>query len=193
MVGGFIKAVVAVALIYGIAFLFWVFLLPVPPDVPPEADAVVVLTGGDSRLEGAVRLFEKGVGKRLLISGVSQQTTRQTLRSLAHGGARFDCCADIDYAAQDTRGNAAEAADWVHMHQFHSVAVVTARYHTPRAMQEFGHAMPDVTLLSYPVDEDSVDLEHWWTPRSFMVLQREFVKYLASVASTTLASLTAMR
>jgi hypothetical protein len=54
--------------------------------------------------------------------------------------------------------------------------------------------MPDVTLLSYPVEEDSVDLEHWWSnAKTFTTLQREFVKYLASVMSTTLASLTAMR
>jgi uncharacterized SAM-binding protein YcdF (DUF218 family) len=79
------------------------------------------------------------------------------------------------------------------MHGFHSVTVVTARYHMPRATQEFAHAMPDVTLLSYPVDEDSVDLARWWGPKTFMLLQREFIKYLASVASTSLASLTALR
>jgi uncharacterized SAM-binding protein YcdF (DUF218 family) len=193
MLGGFIKAVIALALIYGVAFFFWVFLLPAQPDVPPEADALVVLTGGDTRLESAVAIFEKGVGKRLLISGVSQQTSRQTLRTLAHGGARFDCCADIDYAAQDTSGNAAEAADWVRQHQFHSVAVVTARYHMPRALEEFGRALPDVTLLSYPVEETNVDLDHWWTPRTFLILQREFVKYLASMASAGLAQVVALR
>jgi uncharacterized SAM-binding protein YcdF (DUF218 family) len=193
MLGGFIKAIIAVAVIYAAAFVFWVSLLPTLPDVPPEADAVVALTGGDTRLEAAVALFEKGVGKRLLISGVSQETTRQTLKTLAHGGRRFDCCADIDYAAQDTRGNATEAAGWVHAHEFRSVAVVTARYHMPRALQEFAHAMPDVTLLPYPVDEEGIDLSHWWSsPRSIAVLHREFVKYLASLASTTLASLTAM-
>ena len=193
MMSGFIKAIVAVALLYGVIFVFWVSLLPGPPDVAPDAEAMVVLTGGDNRLETAVALFEKGTGKRLLISGVSQQTSRQTLRTLAHGGARFDCCADIDYAAQDTRGNAAEAADWAHAHRYHSVAVVTARYHMPRALQEFARAMPDVTLLSYPVDEDDADLSSWWSnPRTALMLHREFAKYLASLVSTSLASLTAM-
>ena len=193
MVGGFIKAIIAVAVIYAAAFIFWVSLLPTVPDVPPDADAVVVLTGGSTRLETGVALFEKGIGKRLLISGVSQETTRQTLKTLAHGGQRFDCCADIDYAAQDTSGNAAEAADWVRQHQFHSVAVVTARYHMPRALEEFGRALPDVTLLSYPVEETNVDLDHWWTPRTFLILQREFVKYLASMASAGLAQVVALR
>jgi uncharacterized SAM-binding protein YcdF (DUF218 family) len=193
MMGGFIKAIIAVALLYAIAFVFWVSLLPDPPDVVPEADAVVALTGGDTRLETAVALFEKGVGKRLLISGVSPETTRPTLKTLAHGGARFDCCADIDYAAQDTRGNASEAAEWAHSHQYHSVVVVTARYHMPRAEREFEAAMPDVTLLPYPVDEDDVDLSRWWnSPRTVGLLHREFVKYLASLASTSLASLMAM-
>jgi uncharacterized SAM-binding protein YcdF (DUF218 family) len=193
MLGGFIKAVVAVAVIYAAAFVFWVELLPDLPTLQPDADAMVVLTGGDTRLGTAVGLFEKGVGKRLLISGVSQETTRQTLKDLSHGGRRFDCCADIDYAAQDTRGNATEAADWAHGHQFHSVVVVTARYHMPRTEREFESAMPDITLLPYPVDEDNVDLAHWWTnPKTVALLHREFVKYMASMASTTVAGLLAM-
>ena len=101
--------------------------------------------------------------------------------------------ADIDYAAQDTRGNATEAAGWVHAHGYHSVAVVTARYHMPRAEREFETAMPDMTLLPYPVDEDDVDLARWWTsPKTVALLHREFVKYLASLASTSLAYLMAL-
>ena len=193
MMGGFLTAVILVALAYGLAFVLWVSLLPPTPEIKPEADGIVALTGGDTRLETAVALFEKGVGKRLLVSGVAPETTRQTLKALAHGGRRFDCCADIDYAAEDTGGKAAEAAAWAHGHAFHSVVVVTSRYHMPRAMQEFKNVMPDVTLLPYPVDEDNVDLSSWWSnPRTVLLLHREFAKYLASLASTSLASLVAM-
>jgi hypothetical protein len=47
--------------------------------------------------------------------------------------------------------------------------------------------MPDVTLLPYPVDQDSIDLSGWWRhPRTALLLHREFTKYLASVVMTTL-------
>ena len=92
-----------VALVYALGFALFVSLLPAPADVRsdvrPEADGVVVLTGGGPRLEAGVALFEKGVGKRLLISGVGLATSRDTLKDMTHGGKRFDCCADIDYAA----------------------------------------------------------------------------------------------
>ena len=184
----FLTALILVAVAYGLAFFLWVSLLPPITDEKPDADGIVVLTGGGPRLDTAMALFEGGVGKRLLISGVSPTTTRDTVKDVAHGEARFDCCADIGYAAQDTRGNAAEAAEWARNHNFRSIVVVTARYHMPRAMHEFSTAMPDITMLPYPVDQDGIDLSGWWRhPQTAQLLHREFVKYLASLATTLIA------
>lgn len=181
---GFLGAVILVALAYVLAFALWVSLLPATPDVAPDADGVVVLTGGGPRVDVGVALFEKGVGKRLLISGASRTADRESLKEAAHGGPRFDCCADIGYSAEDTRGNAVEAADWAHGHHYHSIVVVTARYHMPRAMHEFASTMPDVTLLPWPVDQEGVDLSQWWrSPRTVLLLQREYSKYLASLVT----------
>ena len=174
-----------VALGYALGFALFVSLLPAPVDVRPEADGVVVLTGGGPRLEAGVALFEKGVGKRLLITGVGLATSRDTLKDMTHAGKRFDCCADIDYAAQDTNGNAVDAAEWAQAHKFHSLVVVTARYHMPRALHAFKSAMPDVMLFAWPVDEEGVDLSQWWRrPQTIALLHREFAKYLASLAAT---------
>jgi uncharacterized SAM-binding protein YcdF (DUF218 family) len=182
MIRGFLTAIILVALAYGLVFAAWVSTLPATPEVLPEADGVVVLTGGSPRLDAAVALFEKGVGKRLLISGVAPSTSRETLKEVTHGGPRFDCCTDLGYSAEDTSGNAAEAADWAHGHNYHSVVVVTARYHMPRALHDFRATMPDVTLLSWPVDQENVDLSGWWRhPNTVQLLHREFAKYLASL------------
>ena len=183
---------VAMRVFFGIIFLvlavymagFLVFLarLPIAP-AHPHADAIVALTGGDARLDTAVALLEKGAGKRLLISGVDPDTEKETLRRMSNGGPRFDCCADLGYAAEDTRGNADEAAEWSHEHNFKSLIVVTARYHMPRALLEFSHVMPGITLIAYPVETGSVDLTGWWRHRDTAVLlQREYIKYLASLA-----------
>jgi uncharacterized SAM-binding protein YcdF (DUF218 family) len=184
MIRGFLISLILLALAYALGFALWVSALPSTPLVRPKVDGVVVLTGDRTRLNAGVALFEKGTGKRLLISGAGPSTSRDTLKELAHGGARFACCADIGYSAQDTSGNAVEAADWAHGHGFHSLAVVTARYHMPRALNEFRGRMPDVSLSPWPVDEENVNLSGWWRrPQTVKLLHREFIKYLASLAA----------
>jgi uncharacterized SAM-binding protein YcdF (DUF218 family) len=176
------------AIAYAVGFILFVSNLPIVPETLPRADGIVALTGGGERLDAAVALLENGVGKRLLISGVSQQTSKETLGKMSGGGTRFACCADIGYVAEDTHGNAVEAANWARQNHFGSLVIVTSRYHMPRTMQEFSSVLPDVTLIDYPVDQNGIDLGVWWEhPRTIQLLQREYVKYLASLVTTRLA------
>jgi uncharacterized SAM-binding protein YcdF (DUF218 family) len=185
---GFFVAMLLIVLAYALGFVAFVSLLPETPANLGETDGIVALTGGDIRLQRATALFEQGVGKRLLISGVDQTTSKETLKTLIHGGPRFDCCADLGYAAEDTRGNARETADWARAHQFHHLILVTSRYHMPRSIREFSAAMPEVRLVPYPVEQEGVDLAHWWRhPRTVFLLHREYVKYLASLLTTGMA------
>jgi uncharacterized SAM-binding protein YcdF (DUF218 family) len=179
--------VLGALLLYGTGFIAFVESLPKTPLRVPQVDAIVTLTGGDSRLDAAVTLLEKGVGERLLISGVHPETTKDELKNLAHGGARFACCADLGYAAEDTHGNAEEAASWARFHRYHRLLVVTARYHMPRSLVEFHDAMPDMTLVPYPVEPESIDIKGWWhSPRALRVLHGEYAKYLAVTAMSAL-------
>jgi uncharacterized SAM-binding protein YcdF (DUF218 family) len=188
MMRGFFLAMVLIALAYVLGFVAFISLLPKTPADLKGADGIVVLTGGETRLDRAVSLFESGVGKRLLISGVDETTTKETLKHLVHGGPRFDCCADLGYAAEDTRGNAQETADWARAHNFHRLILVTARYHMPRSLQEFSAEMPGVQLMPYPVEQESIDLANWWEhPRTIFLLHREYAKYLVSLVTTSMA------
>lgn len=184
----FLTVIFLAALGYGLCFVLFVSNLPSAPAQPPMADGIVALTGGDARLDAAVALFENGVGKRLLISGVSQETSKETLGKMSGGGPRFACCADIGYAAEDTHGNAVETANWARSNHFESLVIVTSRYHMPRAMQEFSHQLPEVTVIAYPVDEAGIDLGSWWRhPRTIQLLHHEYMKWLASLVTTRLA------
>ena len=184
----FLTIIFLLVLAYVLGFVLFVSNLPGQPVLAPKADGIVALTGGDARLDTAVALLERGVGKRLLISGVAQETSKETVAKMSDGGRRFACCADLGYAAEDTHGNAEEAADWVRAHHFDSLVIVTSRYHMPRTMQEFSAAMPEVTLIAYPVDQARVDLGGWWRhPHTVQLLHREYVKYLASLVTTRLA------
>ena len=163
---------------------FFIFVIELPGSVPHfvQADGIVALTGGEDRLGAAVALFESGVGKRLLITGVYPMMTKSRLKPLLHGGSRFDCCADLGFSATNTHGNAMETAGWARAHHFRSLVIVTANYHMPRSLEEFAAAMPGERLVPYPVPE-IVAARRWWRdPGALRTLQYEYAKYLGSLA-----------
>jgi len=175
-------AVAFIAGLYVGGFLVFIWSLPPTPARAVHADGIVALTGGDSRLDAASALLEEGAGRRLLISGVHPTITKDDLKRLVHGGPRFDCCADLGFAATSTHGNAAEAAAWTRKHGYQSLIIVTANYHMPRSVHEFAVQMPGVRLLPYPVQEDDVDVGTWWNDaHTFRVLHLEYAKYLGSL------------
>ena len=175
-------AVVILVGAYVVGFLVFVSHLPRAPDGEVRADGIVALTGGNSRLFAAAALLEDGAGRRLLISGVHPSITKSDLKRIVRGGARFDCCTDLGFAATSTHGNADEAARWARAHGYRSLVIVTSDYHMPRTLREFSTRMPKVRLVPYPVEEAGVDVDEWWRdPRTLRVLHLEYAKYLASI------------
>jgi uncharacterized SAM-binding protein YcdF (DUF218 family) len=53
----------------------------------------------------------------------------------------------LGYAAVDTRGNAAEIADWIDANNFRSVRLVTTDWHMARASGELRHVLPENVRL----------------------------------------------
>jgi uncharacterized SAM-binding protein YcdF (DUF218 family) len=151
-----------------------------------NADGIVVLTGGSSRVSDAMELLAGGYGKRLLISGVHPTNDVSDIsRSLPENPSSdnqslLGCCVDLDRSAVNTHSNAAETRRWAHERGFKSLIVVTSNYHMPRAIAEMSHAMPDVTLIPFAVVGDKWRDEPWWTNgATFRLLLSEYVKYVA--------------
>ena len=157
---------------------------------PPPADAIIVLTGGQARLDAAVGLLRSGKGERLLISGVHPSTTSTSLQTATGGDkALFSCCVDIDRAALDTVGNAEESAKWVRTHDYDRVILVTNNYHMPRSLLEMGRLLDRAELDPYPVVNSNLDNGGWMIrPRALRVLFTEYNKYLAALARGALPS-----
>ena len=156
-----------------------------------NADGIVVLTGGSSRISDAVELLARGYGKRLLISGVHPTNGVSDIsRSLPDNQRLLTCCVDLDRSAVNTRSNASETRRWVNERGFRSLIVVTSNYHMPRAIVELSYAMPDITLIPFVVVGDKWREEPWWTSGSTLrLLLSEYVKYLAAEARVRLAYL----
>jgi uncharacterized SAM-binding protein YcdF (DUF218 family) len=145
-----------------------------------NADAIVVLTGGHARVNEAVRLLEEGRANRLLISGVHPGTTREQLAAVTASNMPLETnSVDLDRVALNTAGNAVETANWVRKNGFSSLLVVTSAYHLPRAKVELAGALPDVSLIAYPVFSKDLKLDHWYRePATMRLLMREYVKYI---------------
>ena len=145
-----------------------------------NADAIVVLTGGHARVNEAVRLLEEGRANRLLISGVHPGTTREQLAAVTSSSMPLEkSSVDLDRVALNTAGNAIETALWAQKNGFKSLLVVTSAYHLPRARVELSEALPDVSLIAYPVFSKELKLDTWYRePATIRLLMREYVKYI---------------
>ena len=179
-----LRALLAVVLAWA-AGLVW-FTATAPDhveDATTHTDAIVVLTGGRERMGTGLYLLAAGRGDRLLVSGVHKGVDVSEILRLAHVN-RPDLVDSIvlGYAADDTVGNAAETAAWIADRNVGSIRLVTAAYHMRRALLEFHHAMPDVTIIPHPVFPDSVKSREWWRwPGTATLLATEYSKYLAAI------------
>lgn len=189
-VGLKLAALAIVLLVLGFGGFIW--LLPEEQIVlDRNADGIVALTGGTSRVSDALELLASGRGKRLLITGVNPGTTNTDIaRQVVDYNRLLACCVDLDYSAQNTLGNAVQTRRWALAHSFRSLIIVTSAYHMPRALAEVAHQLPDVTLIPYPVVSDRLRIEPWWshTATAGLVLS-EYLKFLAAKVRMRFGSL----
>ncbi len=150
--------------------------------MPDKSAAIVVYTGGSSRIEEAARLLKQGKGKRLLISGVHPKTSNDSL--MKRSGIEpdlFNCCVDIDKQAPDTHGNAVETRKWSTANGYDSLIIVTSTYHMPRSILETHRMLPDVKLIPFAVATHEFDGNRWYRDKNTLrLLLSEYSKYIAT-------------
>jgi uncharacterized SAM-binding protein YcdF (DUF218 family) len=103
---------------------------PAETGPPTHADAVVVLSGGTSRLPPAEALVRRGVAPVLMLSSVARtprwKAARRLCRVGTYAGARVICF------EAETVARIAARRGW------HSLVVVSATFHLTRASLLFG-------------------------------------------------------
>jgi uncharacterized SAM-binding protein YcdF (DUF218 family) len=177
-----IGVVAGAAIICG-GFVWFIYHVPAEEiALDRNADGIVVLTGGASRIADAIELLAAGRGKRLLISGVHRTTTTAEIaRIMPRYEGLVACCVDLDHSAVNTVGNATETRRWARARGFGSLIVVTSAYHMPRTMAELEKQMPDTLLVPFPVVTEKLRNEPWWAsaPTARLILS-EYAKFVVA-------------
>ncbi len=182
-------AVLAAVTILGGGFLWFIWHVPATETVlNRNADGIVVLTGGASRISDAIELLAMGHGRRLLISGVHRTTsTAEIARINPRYEGLVSCCVDLDHSAINTTGNAIETRRWANDRRFSSLIVVTSAYHMPRTMAELARQMPDVTLVPFPVVTEKLRNEPWWASgATARLILSEYTKFVVATLRMSL-------
>lgn len=159
-----------------------------PVDGPTcnKADAIVVVSGGDTRArtEAGINLFHNGWADYLVLSGAAKDlnspSNAAAMRSQALAAGVPIGAILIDEYAENTQQNAENAQTIFSKHNFKNVILVTSGYHQKRANLEFEKMAKGVEIRNYPVVNDKDWGWFWWlTPHGWWLAGGEFVKIIA--------------
>lgn len=152
-----------------------------PPVTPAMAsDAIVILTGGEERVDKGLQALQDGLAKRALVSGVHKDVKLHELLTLHQVPRNVGKQVDLGFGAIDTAGNAQETAKWVAQHHIHSLILVTSNYHMPRALLHVRSVLPaDVVIHPLAVAPAILDQGSWYQkPKALGLLFLAYNKYL---------------
>jgi uncharacterized SAM-binding protein YcdF (DUF218 family) len=128
---------------------------------PPKSEAIIVLTGGNGRINAGLNLLADKVAPRLFISGVHKGASKDDIfASWKTPTSPKPCCIELGYKATDTASNATEVQEWVRKNNITDLILVTSRYHMPRAYLEISRSLPPSTKI-FQYSTDTKDFQAW--------------------------------
>lgn len=130
-------------------------------DPQQPAGAIVVLTGGNSRIDEGLNLFAARRGLYLFVTSVHPDIIEEKMRARWGGKTPLPiCCINLDYTADSTVGNANATRDWIEQiyeasgQRIDTIRLVTSDYHMVRALQDFRFIVPGVEVYPHPVSSE---------------------------------------
>lgn len=155
--------------------LFTRMIPSAPLDTISTTDGIAIFTGGKTRLNVALELFQQKKAQYLLISGVNPESTLSEIAGEMADKSRIT----LGYNALDTLGNAEETANWALAHQIKTLRLITSNYHMPRSLFELRHLLPEVTIIAHPVVGKSFLKTKWWLDSyTLRLVIQEYNKFL---------------
>jgi uncharacterized SAM-binding protein YcdF (DUF218 family) len=152
------------------------------------SDAIVVLAGSytGNRIEEAVRIFDKGMGKVLVFSGYSYYPGMDSHRGMKEYAIKLGVPDDKIIAEKatgeiSTWGEALANIKLLERLKAKSLILVTSSFHTRRSHLVYERAIKslnmDITLRVQPAYDPKVPYPGWWEIRSGKkIVFQEYIK-----------------
>lgn len=174
---------VTISCILIIACGFILFYHTVPQQssslIDQEFDAIIVLTGGKSRIHLANEIFKLHHEKYFFISGTNPKTTIQQIITHYNIPESQQHNLIISSLSTSTAGNAIESKLLLQSIKATKVLLVTANYHMPRSLWHFQQHLPDIEFFPHPSFSDNVEDS---TGKGWYILYVEYLKMLRDIA-----------
>lgn len=142
-------------------------------------DAIVVLTGGVGRIDGAMELIKQGKAEVLFISGVNKNVSFDEFLTTTNIDKKLNL--KLGYTAKNTYQNGLEVMDFVNENKAKNIILVTSAYHLPRAMFELKLVGKKVEIMPYRIFAEGKDAKKWWKQvSSLRLVLVEYSKYVVA-------------
>ena len=142
-----------------------------------KSEAIVVLVGSRSgnRMEAAVKLYHRGLGKKLVFSGyqVYPGTYSHVLMkayAIKLGVPEKNIITSNPEGEISTRGESLSNLFLLKNNNIKNFILVTSAYHTKRSKMMYERAKSvlnlDIKFLVYPVQDHFTPIDGWWKSRA---------------------------
>lgn len=130
-------------------------------EIPRRSDVIVVLSGGEGRLQKGAKLFHDGYGDFVLLSNSTVQSNT-TAEAIALG-IPDDRILEEDKATS-TYTNAVYAKELINQNNFRSAIIVSSDFHMRRTKLIFDRIFKDtdIQLLYIPSNTNWFSKNRWW-------------------------------
>ena len=191
------KILICIAII----FIFSLFFFPdrllnevskflVHSDTLEPAEAIIVLSGSSTgnRIKAGVILFQKGLGKIIIISGEKIYPGYHTHDLMKKHAINLGVPADKIIASRiegeiSTWGEGIHNLQKLKENKFKSFILVTSAFHTNRAHAVYekliNHLGYDFKFMVYPAKDNRIPINDWWKSRTGR--KHIFLEYLSTL------------
>jgi uncharacterized SAM-binding protein YcdF (DUF218 family) len=151
---------------------------------PKQADVIIVLSGGQGRVEKAVELYKSGYAPYIILSNAKEITSRSgdMLQTALNLGIPQDAIY-TENAAESTYQNAEFTLPIMKEHDLQSAIVVSSDFHMRRVKLLYDRVYKKSEIeLTYVGSSSGYNAKRWWSDRKSR--ETTFNEYVKMIGNT---------
>lgn len=151
---------------------------------PKQADVIIVLSGGQGRVEKAAELYKEGYAPYIILSNAKESTSKSG--DMLQTALALGIPQDVIYtenAAESTYQNADFTLPIMKEHAFQSAIVVSSEFHMRRVKFLFDRVYKKSDIeLTYVGSASGYNAKRWWSDRKSR--ETTFNEYVKMIGNT---------